>query len=89
MFKETLFYIVFIHIGTAFLCERNALIVPPCLDVFMVTRKKYGRNGFPLPDLGSGILRIFQKSAVNAFIRKAYIVRQHPGAEPCNAVRQD
>ena len=51
----------FEHIGTVFGGTKQRLLVPPFVDIGVVTGQQHLRHRSPLPLGGTGVLRIFQK----------------------------
>ena len=72
-----------IQIGTPLLGEFFALFVTPLLYVRMMSRKQHVRDFLPLPDFGAGIVRIFEKSAVNALLLEANVIGKNSLAHSC------
>ncbi len=50
------------------------LLQPPSIDPGMIAGKKDGRDGFSLPDFGTGVLWVFQKAVMEGFIFCGFFV---------------
>ena len=63
-----------------------ALFAPPCVDLLVVAAQQNVGHGAALPDLGAGVLGVFQQAVPIALFLVALLLRQNAGLEAEDAV---
>ena len=63
-----------------------ALFAPPCVDLLVVAAQQNVGYGTAFPDLGAGVLGVFQQAVPIALLLVALLLRQNAGLEAEDAV---